>query len=399
MSSPTPADRTARTAAATAFGLQGFFLASVLTQLPAIKDRFGFDDTVIVIAVVTVSLVAGVGSVLAERLATRTDSRTTLRVGLGVVVAAGVLLALSHTTVPFFAAFGIYGIGLGMVDAATNMQAVAIQHRYGRSILSSFHAVWSVGAIIGALTVSLASGLDVGLTATILVGAAVVAAGTLRLGPRLHQADGEDPLATMNPVGGVQIPWRPFLMLGAAMALFYAIDFGIGNWSALYLTDMLLSSASTAALAMAAYQGAGLVSRLTGDLWVRRFGETTVVRVGAIIGAIGLLVAVAAPTPAVAIAGFGVAGLGLPVVAPLCFSAAGQLAPPEQTDAIIARLNLFNYAGTVIGGGVVGAVAAATDLRAGFGVLLAFAVVLVVLAPAFHPSRVKAAPAPVDPVG
>lgn len=399
MSAPTPPDRRARIAAATAFGLQGFFLASVLTQLPAIKDRFGFDDTVITIAVVTVSLIAGVGSVLAERLALRTDSRTTLRAGLGVIAVGGVLLAVAHTTVPFFAAFGVYGIGLGMVDAAANMQAVAIQHRYGRSILSSFHAVWSVGAIVGALAVSVASGLDAGLTTTVLLASAVVAAGTLWLGPRLHTAAGENPLATIAPAAGVQIPWRPFVVLGVAMALFYAIDFGIGNWSALYLTDLLLASTSTAALAMAAYQAAGLVSRLTGDLWVRRFGETLVVRVGATVGALGLLVAVAAPNPAVAIAGFGIAGLGLPVVAPLCFSASGKLAPPDQTDAVVARLNLFNYAGTVVGGGVVGLVAMGSDLRAGFAVLLAFAIVLVVLAPAFHPSRTRTVPASADPVG
>ncbi len=399
MSAPHPADRTARIAAATAFALQGFFLAAVLTQLPAIKDRFDFTDTVLVVAVVTVSVVAALGSILAEQLAARTDSRTAVRTGLAVIAAAGVMLTLSHSTVPFFAAFGVYGIGLGMVDAAANMQAVAIQHRYGRSILSSFHAVWSVGAIIGALLVSLASELELGLTVTVLVASVVVAAGTLWLGPRLLRSPGEDPVAARQPSVDVQIPLRPFLMLGAAMALFFAIDFGIGNWSALYLTDLLVASTSTAALAMAAYQGAGLISRLTGDLWVRRYGETTVVRVGAAIGVLGLTIAVAAPNPTVAIVGFLVTGLGLPVIAPLCFSAAGYLAPPEQTDTVVARLNLFNYAGTVIGGGVVGAVAAFTDLRVGFVVLLGFAVLLVILAPAFHPDRVKAAPVPVDPIG
>lgn len=399
MSAPHPADRTARIAAATAFALQGFFLAAVLTQLPAIKDRFDFTDTVLVVAVVTVSVVAALGSILAEQLAARTDSRTAVRTGLAVIAAAGIMLTLSHSTVPFFAAFGVYGIGLGMVDAAANMQAVAIQHRYGRSILSSFHAVWSVGAIIGALLVSLASELELGLTVTVLVASVVVAAGTLWLGPRLLRSPGEDPVAARQPSVDVQIPLRPFLMLGAAMALFFAIDFGIGNWSALYLTDLLVASTSTAALAMAAYQGAGLISRLTGDLWVRRYGETTVVRVGAAIGVLGLTIAVAAPNPTVAIVGFLVTGLGLPVIAPLCFSAAGYLAPPEQTDTVVARLNLFNYAGTVIGGGVVGAVAAFTDLRVGFVVLLGFAVLLVILAPAFHPDRVKAAPVPVDPIG
>ncbi|MFF0813972.1 MFS transporter [Rhodococcus sp. NPDC003318] len=393
MTDPTTVPRAARVGTAAAFALQGFLLAVLLTQLPQFKDKFGFTDTTIVVAVVTVSLVAGVGSVLAEFAATRTSSRTTLRAGLCVIAIAGAGIAFSQGTVAFFAGFAVYGIGLGIVDAAANMQAVAIQHRYGRSILSSFHAVWSVGAISGALFVSACAGLDVGLGACLLVAAAVVAVGTTVLGPRLLVTGHETAVAPTAPLA---VPLRPFLALGAAMALFFAIDFSIGNWSALYLTDMLLASASTAALGVAAYQGAGLLSRLTGDHWVRRYGEIAVVRVGAAIGAAGMVVVVFATGPTMAIVGFLVVGLGAPVVAPLCFSAAGRLAPPGQTDAVVARLNLFNYAGTVVGGGIVGAVAAASNLRVGFVVPLAFAMGLVLLAPAFHPRTASAVPESAD---
>ncbi|MFC7450204.1 MFS transporter [Rhodococcus daqingensis] len=387
MTLPTPAPRAARVATATAFGLQGLFLAALLTQLPQFKDRFGFDDSTIVIAVVLVSLVAGVGSVLAEYVATRTSSKTTLRAGLFVIAGAGAGIAFAPSTAAFFTGFAVYGIGLGMVDAATNMQAVAIQHRYGRSILSSFHAVWSVGAIVGALYVSACSALEVSLPVSIFGAALAVAAGTLLIGPRLL-AVGPEPEAATS-AAPLAIPLRPFLALGAAMALFFAIDFSVGNWSALYLKDLLLASASTAALAVAAYQTAGLVSRLTGDFWVRRHGEIAVVRVGSAIAALGLIVVIAAQSPTVAIIGFLIVGLGAPVVAPLCFSAAGRLAPPDQTDAVIARLNLFNYAGTLIGGAIVGAVAAVSDLRIGFVLPLLFAVTLFLLAPAFRPDRVR----------
>ncbi|MFD4182076.1 MFS transporter [Rhodococcus sp. NPDC058514] len=390
MTLPTPTLRAARVTTAVAFGLQGMFLAALLTQLPQFKERFGFDDTTIVIAVVLVSLVAGVGSVLAEYVATRTSSKTTLRAGLFVIAGAGVGIAVAPSTALFFIGFAVYGIGLGMVDAAANMQAVAIQHRYGRSILSSFHAVWSVGAIVGALFVAICSEVGVSLPVSIFLAALAVAAGTLLIGPRLLAVGPESEAATS--AAPLTIPMRPFLALGAAMALFFAIDFSVGNWSALYLKDLLLSSASTAALGVAAYQTAGLVSRLTGDFWVRRHGEIAVVRVGTAIAALGLVVVVAAQSPAVAIVGFLIVGLGAPVVAPLCFSAAGRLAPPDQTDAVIARLNLFNYAGTLIGGAIVGAVAAVSDLRIGFVLPLVFAVALFLLAPAFRPERVVAEP-------
>lgn len=377
----------ARVSTAVAFGLQGFMLAVLLTQLPQFKDDLGFSDSLVVGAVVGVSIVAGIGSVVAEQLAKATSSRTTLRVGLFVIAIAAVVIAVAASTGMFLAAFAFYGIGLGMVDAAANMQAVSIQHAYGRVILSSFHAAWSVGAIVGALFVSVCSGLNLSVTVCVLIAAAVVALGCATIGPRLlhtgHQRASDESTAPLS------VPLWPFLALGVAMVLFYAIDFGIGNWSALYLKEVLLSDAGTAALAMAAYQITALISRLTGDYWVRRFGEIAVVRVGAVISVVGLLIVVLAQAPAVAIGGFFVVGLGAPVVAPLCFSAAGRLAPPGRTDAVIARINLFNYAGTVIGGAVIGGIAWASDLRIGFVAPLLFAVALFLLAPAFAPRRVR----------
>ncbi len=282
----------------------------------------------------------------------------------------------------------MYGAGLGIVDAAANMQAVSIQHAYGRFILSSFHAVWSVGAIAGALFVAAASALGVSVAAAQLVAALVVAVGLAVCSPRLLVR--QQSAGTAVPATGpapVPVPIRALLALGTAMALFYAIDFGVGNWSALYVRNVLLADAGTAALALAAYQCAALVSRLTGDFWVAKYGEIAVVRVGSAVGVAGLTVVVLAPSPVVAIAGFLVVGLGVPVVAPLCFSAAGRLAPAGQVDDVVARINLFNYVGTLVGGAIVGGVAAATSLRIGFVVPLLFAVGLVLLAPAFAPDR------------
>ena len=379
----------ARVSAAVAFGLQGFMLAALLTQLPQFKDDLGFSDSLVVGAVVGVSVVAGLGSVVAEQLAKATSSRTTLRVGLSVIAVAAAVIVFASSTAMFLAAFALYGVGLGMVDAAANMQAVSVQHAYGRVILSSFHAAWSVGAILGALFVSACLGLNVSVSVCVLIAAAVVAAGCAAIGPHLlHTGHQRAPAESATPLS---VPLWPFLALGGAMVLFYSIDFGIGNWSAMYVKEVLLADAGTAALAMAAYQITALVSRLTGDYWVRRFGEITVVRAGAAISVVGLLVAVLAQAPAVAIAGFFIVGLGAPVIAPLSFSAAGRLAPPDQTDAVIARINLFNYAGTILGGAVIGAVAWATDLRIGFVVPLLFAVGLFVLAPAFAPRSVRSA--------
>ncbi|RDI44636.1 sugar phosphate permease [Nocardia mexicana] len=366
-----------------AFGLQGFFLAVILTELPQQRDRFGLSDTQILLATVLISLLAAAGSVTAERLAVRWSSRLALRFGLGLIAATGAGIALAPNVAVLFVALAGYGIAVGVVDAATNMQAVFIQHGYGKVVLSSFYAAWSAGSILGALFVSGCESLDVSLPVAVFTAAAIVLVGGLLLGPRLlgtRQAEAEPD----ESAAAESVALRAYLAIGVAMALMFAVDLAVGSWSALYLRDELTASSATAALALAAYQGASLTGRLTGDLWVRRFGPRAVVRVAATIGAVGLALVVLAPGPYAAIAGFLIAGIGLPVIAPLCFSEAGQLTGGRGLDALIARLNLFNYAGTLIGGGLVGALADATSRRIGFVLPLVFAFVLIVAARFFH---------------
>ncbi|MGW0249557.1 MFS transporter [Nocardia goodfellowii] len=389
MSSITPILRGARIANSFAFALQGFFFAVVLTELPQQKDKFGLSDGLIVGSVVVVSLLAGAGSVAAEQLALRWSSRTTLRIGLLLIAGTGTAIALAPNTPGLLVALCCYGIALGMVDASTNMQAVFIQHGYGRFILASFYAAWSAGSIAGALFVSSFETLEVGLRTSLLSAVGVVLVLGLALGPRLLGADraetGPQEVAAGAPAAAESVALRAYLAFGIVMALVFAIDFSVGNWSALYLEgEDLKSSSATAALALAAYQGASLLARLTGDIFVRRFGPRSVVRVAACVGVVGLAAAVIAPNPATAIGGFFVAGLGLPVLAPLCFSEAGRLTSGRALDSLIARLNLFNYAGTLVGGGVIGAVAAGFGHRAGFVIPAVFAAILIVLASVFH---------------
>ncbi|WP_067690823.1 MFS transporter [Nocardia jejuensis] len=392
---PNPQLRAARAANSVAFALQGFFLAVILTELPQQKKEFGLSDGLIVAMVAVISLLAGGGSVTAERIALRWSSRTALRIGLGLIAATGVAIAFAPNTIVLFGALAVYGIAVGIVDAGTNMQAVFIQHGYGRFVLSSFYAAWSAGSIVGALFVAAAERIDLPLWASILIPAGVVLGLGQVFAPRLlgrEEAEaGTTEAAIAQAAPGTSVPTRLFLVFGVVIALAFAIDLAVGNWSALYLTDELLSSSSMAALALAAYQGASLVGRLTGDLWVRRYGPRAVVRVAAVVGVIGLAIVVGAPGPVPAILGFLIAGIGLPIIAPLCFSEAGQLTSGSDLDALIARLNLFNYAGTLVGGAVVGVLSDAVNMRAGFAIPLVFAVILIGFARVFHPRATTSA--------
>jgi predicted MFS family arabinose efflux permease len=399
--------RRARVAVAMAFLAQGFCFAALLTQTNVLKDRFGFSDGELSLVLLVVPVVAGAGSVLAGFSATRWGSGVVLRVG-GVLVALAVAgTGAADEVVQLFVALAALGIGLGAVDATMNMQGYAVEQRYGRPVLSSLHGVWSVGAMAGALTTAATS--ELGFTTFESLGTAaaiglvvVVAAGPLLL--RRAETGVTPPVAAVGGPGDAPLgapaasplPWRPVVLLGVAMMAMYIADSATSNWSAVFLDDVLTASPSVAALGLFFYQTFMVLGRAVNDRLVRRFGPARIVRVGAVIGGIGLVVVATAPVPAVGLAGFALQGLGLCVVVPLSFSAAGRL-DPAGTGVAIARVNLFNYAGFVIGAGLIGAVAELADLRLAFAVPAALTLAIVVLARSFEgrpaPLRGQATPA------
>nr|WP_246280975.1 MFS transporter [Cellulomonas humilata] len=290
------------------------------------------------------------------------------------------------------------------------MQAVAVQREYGRSLLTGFYASWSAGGIVGAVLVAVTTGrtptdpVAVALLSGTLV-AGLAAGWVLRSawrgrGPAGVHADGvarpDEALAI--PVGAGErpvVPWGAVLLLGLGVVAYYVADTAISTWSTIYLGDVLLAAASFAPLGYAAYLTTTLGSRLAGDPLVRRWGRVIVLRVAALVGAVGLVLVVAAPGPWVALVGFAIAGAGLGVIAPLCFSAAGTLAP-GHADAVVARLNIFNYVGAVLGGVLVGAIGSTSSLHYGFLVPIVLVVAVAVLAGRFGVTRAEGARATAD---
>jgi MFS family permease len=372
----------ARRADAVAFGAQGYVLTTILASLPVVQDRYDLSEDQLTLAVLGVLLAAAAGSIVADHVTRRPGgSRVALGAGLLGIAATVPLLAFAPSYGLAVGAFVLYGVALGMVDAGTNMQGVAVQHASGRPLMSSFHASWSVGAIVGALVCSATvmwlphdTVLLVFLPGLLVAGAAAWL--ELRDGLRTPlAADGAD--ETLDDPSALAIPWRPLIMLGIALLAFYAADNAAQTWGALYVDETLDAAAWLGPLTLAAYLTTALVPRLVGDSAVRRWGRVRVVRTASLVAAGGLVLVIVAPGATVAIVGFALAGAGLGLGAPLCFSAAGALAP-EHADAVVARLNVFNYGGTLLGAVLVGVVSSLTSFRIGF--LLPLALVLLITA-------------------
>ncbi|WP_238014064.1 MFS transporter [Dactylosporangium sp. AC04546] len=390
-------DRRARAAVAGAYLVQGFCFAGLLTQTGVLQEKFGFSDGELSLVLLAVPVVAGVGSVVAGALSARFGSSPVLRAGGPGVCVAIALAGLSAAHWQLFAALALVGLFLGIVDATMNMQGVSVERRYGRPVLNSFHAVWSVGAILGALATAGTARLDWSVGASLSAVAAVGVVLALLAGPA--QLKRSEEASEAEPGTGPDIPWRPIVLVGIAMMLMFIADSAVSNWSAVFMDNVLSASTSVAALGLAAYQTTMLIGRTAGDRVVRRFGPAGVVSVGGVVGGLGLVLVAASPNPAVGIAGFAVVGLGLSLVVPQSFSAAGRL-DPAGTGVAIARVNLFNYVGFVVGAGMIGAIAESASLRWAFVVPAVLAAGIVALAPSFrtHAPAVTPAAAPSAPV-
>ncbi|MFK4274226.1 MFS transporter, partial [Streptomyces milbemycinicus] len=184
--------------------------------------------------------------------------------------------------------------------------------------------------------------------------------------------------------GGAVVSMRPLLPLCLVMAFAYIGDSTVSNWSAKYLEDVLQGSEQLATVPYNVYMVTTLLGRSFGDLGVRRFGAVAVVRAGALLAGGGFAVVAAAPGAWAGMGGFTLLGLGLCVLVPQTFAAAGRLFP-GASDAAVARLNIFNYVGFLVGSPLVGALGGVWSYRAAMLVPMALVLVTIRYARSFGP--------------
>ncbi len=179
------------------------------------------------------------------------------------------------------------------------------------------------------------------------------------------------------------------LPLCLVMTVAYIGDSTVSNWSAKYLQDVLGSSEQLATVPYNVYMVTTLLGRTIGDLGVRRFGAVAVVRAGALVAAVGFAVVAGAPGAWAGMLGFTLLGLGLCVLVPQTFAAAGRRADetgrPGASDAAIARLNVFNYVGFLIGSPLVGTLGDVWSYRGAMLVPMVLVLVTLVYARSFAP--------------
>lgn len=383
--------RRGRASLAFSFLVQGVAFALLVTRIPAIQDRYGVSDALLPVFLAAVPILAGVGSVTTERLVKRVPPSRVLRWSQPVVLLALLGVGAGSDMTLLAVALAAFGLAVGALDASMNMLGVSLQRAYGRSIMLSFHAVYSLGGIVGASLAWVGAHWDLALWVSYLPVVLVLMPAAL-VGSRWYVDSREDatpPDAAGAGAKGAGGGLRWLLPLCLVMTVAYIGDSTVSNWSAKYLQDVLGSSEQLATVPYNVYMVTTLLGRTIGDLGVRRFGAVAVVRAGALVAAVGFAVVAGAPGAWAGMLGFTLLGLGLCVLVPQTFAAAGRRADetgqPGASDAAIARLNVFNYVGFLIGSPLVGTLGDVWSYRGAMLVPMVLVLVTLVYARSFAP--------------
>ncbi|MEU1793612.1 Arabinose efflux permease [Streptomyces sp. LaPpAH-199] len=370
------------------FGVQGVAFALLVTRIPAIQDQYGISDGLLPVFLAAVPILAGAGSVATEKVVARVRPSVVLRWAQPLVLLALLGVGAGREMWHAAVALGVFGLSVGALDASMNMLGVSLQRAYGRSIMLGFHAAYSLGGIAGASLAWVGARYDMSLLASYLPVVAVLLPAAL-IGSRWYTEGNSPQEEGAGEAGaGGGLSFKLLLPLCLVMSFAYIGDSTVSNWSAKYLQDVLGSSEQLATVPYNVYMVTTLLGRTVGDLGVRRFGAVAVVRGGSLLAAGGFVVVAVAPGAWVGMLGFTMLGFGLCVIVPQTFAAAGRMFP-GNSDAAVARLNIFNYVGFLVGSPLVGALGDAWSYRGAMLVPMVLVLATLVYARSFGPEPAR----------
>lgn len=352
-----PSNRRARFAVATYFLAGGTAVAVWGVHIPEVEQKLNIEHSVIG----SIILLFGLGAFIAmQAMGWVIDHYGSKFVTVFGGFATGLALLL-----PAFAAnvgtlaIGMFVLGasVGVLDVGMNASGVVVEERYGRSIFSSLHAMWSAGGILGALIGGFALAVQSPMWLTLTVTGATTAAVSLALTNSLI-ADRPD----TQPKGARKVEGKlanrkvlGLVLAVGLMACFAAIAEGSAvDWSALHLNTVLNATAAQAALGVGAFSTTMALARLLGDKLVDRFGRINVVRYGSLLASAGIATAAFASTWQVAVVGWGVLGIGVSGVIPQLFIAAGSVGEESHKGRNMAKVFGLTYFGIMAGPALIG---------------------------------------------
>ena len=370
-----PRLRRTRLAVSVTFFVNGGVFASWALHIPYVQERLGLGEGVLGLALLSIGVGGLVMMPLTGALIARFGSRRVVEATAFVYC----LLLPVIVTAPGLGALviGLFGFGAtgGAMDIAMNAQAVGVERRHERPILSSVHAMWSLGGLAGAGL----GGLALWLGVSPRLHALVVAGLTLLIALAAARALLPATVDVRDDAPLIALPRGSLFGLGVMGFFAFLAEGSIADWSAVYLRHELGTSAGMAGSGYAAHSLAMVAGRLLGDRLRGRFGPVVLVRASASLAAVGLGTALLIGHPVAAIVGFTAVGLGFANIVPVIFGAAGNQ-PGVASGTGLSAVATAAYLGLLAGPPLIGFVAEATTLPIGLGVVATVAALIAVQA-------------------
>ncbi len=376
---------TARVAVALFFFVNGAVGGSWFARIPAVQQGLGLSEGVLGAALLCVAAGALLAMPAAGGLVARLGSHS-VTVASGIALCAVLpCLALAPTLPLLIPALAAYGAAFGMLDVAMNTQAVAVERRYARPIMASFHAAYSIGGMVGAGLGGIVAARGIGPGPHLLGVAAVLLLAVLAAARPLLPAGAD--LISQGPV--FARPSRSLVALGIVGFCVLVVEGAMADWSAVYLRRSLGTGEGLAAAGFTAFSLAMAAGRLVGDRLTAWLGPVRLVRLGASLAAAGFGLALALGHPVAALAGFAAVGLGFAALFPIILSAAGR-APDMPPGPAIAAVTTFAYGGFLAGPPLIGFAAELVGLPAALGVVVLLSLIVALLARSTSPAAAPA---------
>jgi MFS family permease len=395
--------RRARAAVGALFFANGAVFANAVPRYPDLKVELALSNTALGSAVAAFALGALLVAPLAGALVSRFGSARVAWVSAVGLAANVVLLGLAPSWWGLAAVLFVAGALDTSADLAGNAHGLRVERHYGRSILNSFHAVWSIGAVLGGVMGAAASGLQVPLVwhlavVTVVFGATGLVASRFLLSDADHEDAPRTPGTRRLPLRQWWAIARSVLVFGGIATMAQVMEGAGDTWAAVYLRGELHTGAAVSGLGFIALQSAQTVGRLLGDRVVTRFGDRAVTRAGSALAGIAMAGALAWPAPVPTVVAFGLVGLGIGTLIPAGLRAADAVPGLPRGLGLALAGSVVRLAGLVVPP-LVGAIADASSLRVGLIVLPLAAALAFLFAPALPGRRVAGrsaadAPAP-----
>ena len=380
-----PELRHSRVAILAYFFILGVGFAAWGARLPAIKQSLHLSDGGLGLALFAVPAGSVLTLALSGRIADRFGAVRVLRVAGVLFPAALVLPGLAGNLAELMAMLALFGALAGLLDVSMNACGARLELAYGRPIMSSLHAGYSIAGLGGAAIGGISAWLGASPLATFTVTAAALIILGLLAAPHVFipavappEKDSSDPGRSPRQIATV------IWVLGLLALCGQVGEGSAGDWSAVYLHVNLGTSPAVAALALGAFSIAMAAGRVAGDRLASRFGPVRLVRASGLVAGLGLAAGLLIGTPAAAIAGFALLGVGLAGIFPQIVSVAARL-DPGQAGRNIGRIAAVAYSGLLGGPVAIGAIASGVGLRDALLVPAALALVITAAAGVLRP--------------